>query len=138
MATAYSTDSGTPPDPAGDSGAPLDLAGKISRTEGELKTVKQAIETIITGDDAAVKALVKQLRFKDGDDALKYLREEKARLQDLLGTYEKQKLAAQQQQQQQSGAGASMLLCIESCKCSGIDVHVQACAFSVVWEVQTR
>jgi chromosome segregation ATPase len=84
------------------------LAEKITNTEVELEEVKAAIKIIQTGDDAAVEALVKKLRFRDGDEALKALRADKARLDDRLNTYET-RLTALTQQQQHSGAGTSML-----------------------------
>ena len=63
-------------------GGPQELLKDIKKTKDKLEKLEQAIETITTGDDAAVEALVKQLRFKDGDEALNYLRPEKARLQE--------------------------------------------------------
>jgi hypothetical protein len=81
------------------------LADGITSTEEELKEVKAAIKTLQTGDDAAVEALVKKLRFKDGDEALENLRAEKVRLEKLLILDKEEKARLQQQ----SGAGTSML-----------------------------
>ena len=110
MATVDSTDSGASPGQAGDSGGPLDLAGKISRTEGELVDVKRKITEL----EPLVKAnhdFQGPGLYSSVDEAkaeLKDLKAEKARLDDRLNTfYETQKLTAQQQQ---SGAGASVSL----------------------------
>ena len=110
MATVGNTNSGALPGQAGDSGGPLGLAGKISRTEGELQEVTADIKTITTGDDVAVEALIKKLRFRDADAAVEALRAKEADLRKLLLHYlDKEKEA---RLQQQSGAGASKLLCI--------------------------
>jgi len=116
MATVDKPVSGAPPGQAGDSGGPPDLAGKISRTEGELDDVKKEIKELKERD---VEIFVADWRFSSREKleaALLRLEAEKARLDDRLNTlYETQKLTAQQQQQQQqqqSGAGASMLLAL--------------------------
>jgi cell division protein FtsB len=80
------------------------LSAKIKRTEEKVEKLEQHIETITTGDDAAVEALVKKLRFRDGDAALEDLRAEKARLEKLLLRYLDEKARLQQ-----SGVGTSML-----------------------------
>jgi hypothetical protein len=85
------------------------LADKIKKTEEKIEKLEKHIDTIRTGDDDAVQALVKQLRFKDDDEALESLRAKEAELNERLNTYEKQKLATLTQQQQQSSAGTSML-----------------------------
>jgi hypothetical protein len=82
-----------------------DLATDIRDTKVELQEVKAAIKTITTGDDAAVEALVKKLRFKDCDAALEDLRPKEARLEKLLILDKEEKARLQQQ----SGAGTSML-----------------------------
>ena len=113
MATVVSTDSGAPPGQTGDSGAPLDLAGKISRTEGELNDLKNEIKKLnksIVADD--FKGTIYDDRT-EAKAALQRLEAEKTRLDERLNTlYETQKLTAQQQQQQQGGAGAPMRRCV--------------------------
>jgi CHASE3 domain sensor protein len=87
------------------------LVDKIKKVEEKVEKLEHHIDTIRRGDDAAVEALVKKLRFKDGDEALDSLRAEKVALQnekvELLK--EKNLVRQQQQQQQQAGAGTSML-----------------------------
>jgi CHASE3 domain sensor protein len=86
------------------------LADKIKKTEEKVEKLEDHIDTIRTGDDAAAEALVKKLRFKDGDTALEDLRAEKARLEnEKVELLKKENLLRQQQHQQQSGVGTSML-----------------------------
>jgi hypothetical protein len=60
------------------------LADTIKENEDELKKVRAAIETIRTGDDAAVEVLVRQLEFDSREEAMKTLRAEKERIEKLL------------------------------------------------------
>ena len=108
MATVDNPVSGAPRGQTGDSGAPPDLAGKISRTEGELDDVKKEIKELKERD---VEIFVADWRFSSREKleaALLRLEHKEELLNDRLNTYEA-RLTAQQQQQQQSGAGASVL-----------------------------
>ena len=124
------------------------LGKKIEKLEGNIVVAEKEIKEL-KGD---IKELNRRLDDNDFTKTGRFssaerVEAEKAHLQNQLAALQNQLaelqrkeniLLQQQQQQQQSGAGASMLLSIERCKCSVIDDHVQACAFSVVWEVQTR
>jgi chromosome segregation ATPase len=88
------------------------LASKIKKIEEKVETLEDHIDTIRTGEDAAVEALVKMLRFKDGDEALDSLRAEKVALQNEKVELLKEKNLLRQQQQLQNGAGTSMLQCV--------------------------
>jgi hypothetical protein len=71
----------------------------------ELAKLADKIKTILSGDDDAVKTLVKKLLYKDGDVALKALMGTEERLEKLLMLYIEDKARLQQQ----SIAGMSML-----------------------------
>jgi hypothetical protein len=82
------------------------LASKIKKIEEKVETLEQHVDTITTGGDTA-EALVKKLRFKDGDAALEAFRAQ-------IGRSENEKVELLKTknlllQQQQGGAGRLML-----------------------------
>jgi uncharacterized protein YdcH (DUF465 family) len=89
------------------------LASKIMKIEEKVETLEDHIDTIRTSEDAVVEALVKKLRFKDGDEALDSLRAEKVALQNEKVELLKKENLLRQQQQLQNGAGTSMLQCVK-------------------------
>lgn len=86
------------------------LARKIDKAEEKVENLEQRINTIRTGDDAAVEALGYCSRDEAKAD-LAALTAEKAQKNDQLKILYETRLALTQQQQQ-SGAGTSMLLCV--------------------------
>jgi hypothetical protein len=90
------------------------VADKIKKIEEKVEKLEQHINTITTGEDAAVEALVKKLRFRHGDEALDSLRADKSVLQSEKAALQSEKVELLKKenlllQQQQSGAGTSML-----------------------------
>ena len=103
MTTVNSTVGSAPLSLAADSGGPQELLADIKKTKEKLEKLEQHIETIRTGNDAAVKAL----GYGSRDEAkaeLKDLKDKEKQLRGLLLQYEARLTA---QQQQQSGGGAS-------------------------------